>query len=141
MNIKICASCKESKEFSDFGKNSSKKDGLQTFCKICCKKLNAEHYVRNKVKYKKNAVSYKKRIYSKIVDLKSNKKCVDCGNVYPHYVMDFDHLRDKKFQISKSFDRKSLKEILLEIEKCELVCSNCHRIRTHERRNSNTSLV
>jgi hypothetical protein len=63
-----------------------------------------------------------------------SQPCKDCEHTYPPYVMDFDHVRGKKeFEIghqsakgTMSFDR-----ILEEIAKCELVCSNCHRIRTH----------
>lgn len=47
--------------------------------------------------------------------------------------MDFDHLRDKKFNLSKAHLTGSLKKITEEIAKCEVVCSNCHRVRTFER--------
>lgn len=63
-----------------------------------------------------------------------NKPCADCNKSYPHYVMDFDHVTGKTFTLS-SPGRRSNKTILKEVEKCELVCSNCHRIRTFERRN------
>ena len=42
---------------------------------------------------------------------------------------------DKSFEISTN-SGKSLEDIKKEIEKCEIVCSNCHRIRTHKRRNN-----
>ena len=62
--------------------------------------------------------------------------CVDCGNSDKR-VLDFDHVRGKKeFGISKArvcgFDLERIKE---EIKKCEVRCSNCHRIVTFERRN------
>jgi hypothetical protein len=50
--------------------------------------------------------------------------------------MDFDHLpnKQKKFKISKAITAKiSLEEINQEIDKCELVCVNCHRVRTDKR--------
>ena len=62
--------------------------------------------------------------------------CLDCGVVYPHYVMDFDH-RDgatKKSDVSRLARDGMLEAMLEEIGKCDLVCANCHRIRTHERR-------
>lgn len=71
--------------------------------------------------------------YSWISKLKESSPCVDCGKFYPACVMDFDHLGDKKFGISHSLTR-SREVIEREIAKCELVCSNCHRIRTHNRR-------
>jgi hypothetical protein len=51
--------------------------------------------------------------------------------------MDFDHRPGeiKKLCINQMLASRSSKEDLLkEIEKCDIVCSNCHRIRTHERR-------
>lgn len=64
-----------------------------------------------------------------------DKPCTDCGVKYPPYVMEFDHLPeyDKSFNVSESATR-SWERVLKEIEKCELVCANCHRIRTNARR-------
>jgi hypothetical protein len=57
--------------------------------------------------------------------------CVDCGVQYPYYVMDFDHVRgEKRFALSQH-QARGLKLIDEEIAKCDLVCANCHRIRTH----------
>jgi len=69
-----------------------------------------------------------------IINAFKTKPCTDCGIKYPFYVMDFDHLnpQDKKFNLSRS-KGKSLEEIRLEIAKCEVVCADCHRIRTHKR--------
>lgn len=62
-----------------------------------------------------------------------DKPCLDCGHSYPHYVMDFDHVRGlKDFSIGGGLGF-SREQILAEIEKCDLVCANCHRKRTHER--------
>lgn len=60
---------------------------------------------------------------------------MDCGIKYPHYVMDFDH-RDRKLKLASinrmiNFHSYSKDKILEEIEKCDLVCANCHRIRTY----------
>src|SRR5712692_934984 len=61
-----------------------------------------------------------------------NVPCLDCGKRYPLYVMDFDH-RDryqKKFNISQGPVNFTLEEIKHEVDKCDVVCCNCHRIRT-----------
>ena len=65
-----------------------------------------------------------------------NKPCTDCKQVYPYYVMDFDHVRGEKlFGISSSIQNPvSMARLLAELDKCELVCSNCHRVRTHVRK-------
>jgi len=58
--------------------------------------------------------------------------CADCGEKYLYYVMDFDHVRGKKlFNVGRLVNRgTSLKVLQTEMDKCDIVCSNCHRIRT-----------
>ena len=68
-------------------------------------------------------------------DLKTKTPCVDCGINYPYYVMDFDHVRGvKQANVMELVSTLSKKKIDEEIAKCEIVCSNCHRIRTHMRK-------
>ena len=69
-----------------------------------------------------------------VAELKSHP-CTDCGGHFPHFVMDFDHVRGTKRGIISrmSKGRAALAKILAEIEKCEIVCANCHRIRTQAR--------
>ena len=65
------------------------------------------------------------------------KGCVDCGyNKHPA-ALDFDHRPgvDKKFELALGANR-SLKAIQQEIAKCDVVCANCHRIRTVNRQAS-----
>lgn len=63
-------------------------------------------------------------------DLKS-APCMDCATVYPPYVMEWDHVRGtKRDHVSKLSMQKPKHIVLAEIAKCELVCANCHRIRT-----------
>jgi len=70
-------------------------------------------------------------------DLKSNTPCKDCDNTFPSYVMQFDH-RDasiKKAAVALLVQQTcSLETLQKEIEKCDLVCANCHAVRTHLRR-------
>lgn len=63
-----------------------------------------------------------------------DQPCKDCGKKFPHYVMEFDHCRGRKrFEIGTSFASRSIEELLKEIENCDLLCANCHRIRTFTR--------
>jgi hypothetical protein len=61
--------------------------------------------------------------------------CMDCGVSYPAYVLEFDHRpeEDKSFNVSNGvvYGRKAL---LREIAKCDIVCANCHKTRTHNRK-------
>ncbi len=61
--------------------------------------------------------------------------CADCGESDP-VVLEFDHLRDKSFEIATALVDRSWDRILEEIAKCEVVCANCHRRRTVRRRRS-----
>jgi hypothetical protein len=63
---------------------------------------------------------------------KAARPCLDCGVSYPFYVMDFDHVRGTKRKEVSSLS--TLKSIKAEIEKCDLVCANCHRHRTFSRK-------
>jgi hypothetical protein len=61
--------------------------------------------------------------------------CLDCGVRYPYYVMHFDHLGDKQFNLAEwsRMGAMSLKRLRREIAKCEVVCANCHAERTQQR--------
>lgn len=69
-----------------------------------------------------------------VIDAK-NRPCADCGIQYHRSVMEFDHLPEftKNFGLSW-WSAHSRKEIRAELDKCEVVCSNCHRIRTWNRK-------
>ncbi len=56
--------------------------------------------------------------------------CADCGICYETAVMDFDHIGAKSLEVSKLLYTHSTERLLAEIEECEVVCSNCHRMRT-----------
>ena len=56
--------------------------------------------------------------------------CTDCGYKAHHAALDFDHLADKVLNVCLA---KSIKQAKTEIAKCEVVCANCHRVRSFER--------
>lgn len=61
--MKICNKCKEEKDFSMFYKNSSRKDGYDTWCKSCSDDYNKQYYLKNKEKRRKQIEeSEKKRL-------------------------------------------------------------------------------
>ena len=89
----------------------------------------------NRVEYKRNWRKKQRAHNSKwISELKESLPCVDCGGLFSAECMDFDHIEDnKKHNIATMVRSYSKDRVLKEIEKCELVCSNCHRIRTKNR--------
>jgi len=78
---------------------------------------------------------HKSHLIKYIQEMKSSSPCLDCKVSYPYYVMDFDHVRGRKQKnVMELINTLSKKKIDEEIAKCEIVCSNCHRIRTHKRK-------
>jgi hypothetical protein len=92
----------------------------------------ASHKVEQAARVRKDKKKFRARLREFLAVVKS-APCVDCKRRYPPYVMDFDHLdpTTKKFHVSHGSSR-SMKAVKEEIAKCELVCANCHRIRTHK---------
>jgi len=71
-----------------------------------------------------------------MIELKS-KVCIDCGGKFPTCCMDFDHCRGakKKYNVGTMFAHHYSRELIqMELDKCDLVCANCHRIRTRDRK-------
>jgi hypothetical protein len=59
--------------------------------------------------------------------------CKDCGIQYKPWIMQFDHRNPhkKEFELSDLYKSYSIKRIQAEIDKCDVVCANCHAERTH----------
>jgi len=94
-----------------------------------------KHYRENKQWYFEKAKKQRDDKRKWIQDMKEASPCKDCNTYYPYYVMDYDHKENKRERISVMVQRGLSKEtILKEIEKCDLLCSNCHRIRTQKRK-------
>ena len=127
---KRCYVCKELLDETAFNKNKTRSDGLQNKCKNCNKKILKEHYNKNKqYYYKKNKIK-RKELTKKLRDFKATLICLTCGENDPR-CLDFHHLKDKVYIISEmprlGF---SFTNILKEIEKCMVLCANCHRKET-----------
>jgi len=66
-----------------------------------------------------------------LANYKLGKGCADCGYNSHHSALEFDHIEgEKDFNVCFA---KSVAQAKKEIEKCEVVCSNCHRVRTYNR--------
>lgn len=138
--MKICDTCKLPKEESEFNKNKSKKDGLNSICKECSRKRSKLYYKEKGDKHKKDVVnrnrSYRNVLKQFILEYFEKYPCADCGNKDKR-VLEFDHLPEfkKDSDISRMVACSvSVDKLKSEIAKCEVVCANCHRIRTYERR-------
>lgn len=91
-------------------------------------------YYRNRKKVLEGKYRRRKRNRDFVKNIKKGKKCVDCKKEYPFYAMDFDHRDKKKKRETVSrlvHDNVPIEDLKKEIAKCDLVCSNCHRVRTY----------
>lgn len=137
----ICSKCRIEKEENQFSFRNKLSNIKHSSCKECQITVRKQSYQNNREHY----LNYEKihtpkrreqtRIF--ITEYKIGKPCMDCKKIYPHYVMDFDHLPQfkKEIEIGQRGRQFSIERLLKEFEKCELVCANCHRERTWKRKN------
>lgn len=108
-------------------------------CNICGKhkpldKFTFEHNYCRKCKAEKDILR-RREVKIFIKDYLLKNPCVDCGEANP-VVLEFDHVRGRKFKDIHTMirNRYNIKAITKEIEKCEVRCSNCHKIRHDKER-------
>ena len=134
--LKLCARCGSIKQTSEFNRNKWKKDGFQHYCRDCHRKSVVESQRNHRDAYLRRFQRHNERKRNEnrrlIFEYLKVHPCVDCGEA-DITVLDFDHQRDKQSSISRLvMANKPWADILLEIEKCEIRCANCHRRRTAE---------
>lgn len=145
--MRQCGKCKKNLPFAEFyiRKTGERAGKYYEKCKKCFLLRGRDYYHKNQSRQLELA-KLRKQKYIKarmefLAELK-NKGCIDCGKIYPPYVMDFDH-RDGTIKISSISNlaihkTSNLEKIKAEIAKCDLVCANCHRIRTYDRLHKQT---
>lgn len=143
-NQRKCTTCSEIKELESFAFRNKAKGIRRHRCKECQRVYSKKHYEANKEKYleknKKNNVVWNERRKDWIKDQKIEKggECSDCGT-QDLEILEFHHLdpSSKKGTISNMLRAgKSRKLIQVEIDKCILLCGNCHIIVTHQENKS-----
>jgi hypothetical protein len=130
--VKSCSTCKTLKPLSDFHKSSSRADGAQGKCKECniaCAKRHQRSLTgeRKREYWNRSGIAVKK-LRGEVSDYKASKGCEYCGETDP-CCLDFHHTntKDKVNNIANLVTAKSRKLLWAEIEKCMVLCSNCHR--------------
>jgi hypothetical protein len=135
--VKTCRVCKKQKDISHFSPSAKNRHGVKTICRPCETEYQKSR-LKSNPEYAKNQMrnTEKRRfmIRDMIRDAK-NVPCIDCKVSYPWMVMDFDHRpgETKVAEVSKLATSASVQKIRDEIAKCDVVCSNCHRLRTFQR--------
>ena len=131
--MRICRTCGLEKEEEEFHKGGKNPGGRSSSCGVCKNEYYKSWYKKNR---KKQITATTKRYhkYSKeFEELKAELVCEKCG-FDNTLALDFHH-RDPKEKDMALADAKghwSLHKIRKEIEKCEVLCANCHRIKHHE---------
>lgn len=110
--MKVCTRCKEEKELRFFYLRSG--STTHSWCKSC---VNEDTKLRQR-KLKIECISYK------------GGKCERCGIIGHPSIFDFHHKdpEEKDFMISRVRSLKFSEKHTKELDKCELLCSNCHRV-------------
>lgn len=149
---KRCYACKRSLVLDAFAKDRSRRDGLAARCRECAAvKQHAWHEVNADKKneysrrwYKNNKptalarnANCRRAKIARMVERFKSAPCMDCRQSYPPCVMDFDHRPEERklFGLGgTAIAAYALERVMAEIAKCDLVCANCHRLRTQRRR-------
>ena len=115
MEFKVCTKCKKLHPLSKYWKQTKAKDGLNTWCKTCVS-LGMKLHAR---KRKEEAIKL------------LGGKCVICNGTFHQAVYDFHHKdpTQKESGIAKLLQSYAIThpKVQVELNKCILVCSNCHR--------------
>lgn len=134
--LKECSICYKEKPVSEFSVRRASPDGLCGACGICSAEKQREQYKDNKKYYLDRNRELRSKNREKYRETKEGKPCAHCGGLFPQVCMDYDHIdpKTKKLCVAQMMGY-SWKDIEKEISKCELICSNCHRIKTYETTN------
>jgi len=131
-----CARCGIEKPIDEFAGATDRNPKRHCYCRPCRADYGRAHYLANRQRYIQKATERTEALcaqnYAQLIPFLLERACADCGE-RDVLVLEFDHIGDKQFMIGRALREKAWPEILVEIEKCEVVCANCHRRRTAKR--------
>lgn len=136
--MKKCSACGEAKPAEDFQKRSKSSDGLAGKCRPCKRAYDNAHYAAHRDSRRpyitSNREVKRELLRMWIKEYLLAHPCVDCGEGR-FVLLDFDHRdsKDKTRSISDMLRAAVSRDTLLaEVQKCDVRCANCHRLRTAE---------
>lgn len=138
--MKTCSICSVSKPESEFFFRNKKIRKLHSQCKDCFvanrRKTWRDHYHKYGSKYREHAIERNRKIKNNLrahmLDYLRDKSCANCG-MNDARVLEFDHIvpAKKSFSIARAMASTfSWERIMNEITKCQILCANCHKIKT-----------
>ena len=134
----ICITCGEEKAEEQFSWRWQAQGVRQKVCKACRKIEISQWYERHKEEHllnvRKNTDAQRQVLREYIRAYLAQHPCVECGES-DLVVLEFDHLSDKERAVSEMVGRGvSIEKLQREIEKCQVLCANCHRRKTTRER-------
>lgn len=132
--IKQCCRCGVVKDTSEFHRSALRKDGLQSYCRACKKKIDSEHNRRNPRRNYDRTREYSLRNKRWLYEYLSTRRCEWEGcDVSDPDMLVLDHLnpREKRGHVSSMVHSSwGLKSIQEEVAKCRVLCANHHQKHT-----------
>lgn len=141
----MCTKCGIQKPISEFFTRDKQTGRLHAQCKMCYREHRASYYISHYAKYRaayllraktrreRLRLEFRKNIYGYM----STQACAQCG-IADIRVLELDHLdpKTKRFTISQAVKLGySWNDVLAEIKKCQILCANCHKIKTAQQSN------
>ena len=126
-------------DISMFSSRDKSKESFSSNCKDCHRSYHKEWYHKNKKSRIKQIAEREIFVREKLKEHKKALCCLRCGENHPA-TLDFHHREPNKKEMPVSLmakNGKSFKTILREIEKCDVLCANCHRILHYDERFDN----
>lgn len=135
--MKVCSKCKgDPQPDSAFNRRGS---GLHSYCRPCQKEYDKSRYKERQPQEIERARVKRTTSYAakqKLLRTLKDNPCLDCGDKFHFSAMDFDH-RDPDTKLADVGQLVgqgcSIQTFLDEVAKCDLVCANCHRVRTYNK--------
>lgn len=129
---KICTKCGFEKDLLLFAAKKTSKDGRASWCRACFKLNWEKRYYENHQHYRNSHNASRRKIREqnaqKVFEYLSGHPCVECGESDP-IVLEFDHRSgvEKVECVSMLVLNSSWARVEAEIQKCDVLCANCHR--------------
>lgn len=129
---KICTKCGSLKSLIEFPAKKASKDGRSSWCRECYKISWKKRYYENHQHYRNSHNRSRKNIREQnariVFEYLSENPCINCNESDP-VVLEFDHREgtSKVENISNLVSNSSWEKVKIEIEKCDVLCANCHR--------------
>ena len=146
MATKVCTKCgPPAQTLDNFALRSRSKGTYSAVCRLCQREYGKQHYQANKASYIAKArlrtKSVRQAAREYVLEYLRSHPCADCGESDP-VVLEFDHQHSKKTDVGNLIRAAVALEVLkAEIEKCQVVCANCHKRRTAKTYNWYKSLA